>query len=264
MKSRYILLLIIIVLIMTFLVLFLFYPSRDANNPENLTGSLGTAGVFSEDGIVANENLTGELGTLSPTLSGNEVRGGIEDLFPDSKSMHWPNMPIKYTIANCTDYRLNRIGLALEYISNETEVISFQESSDYDIEIICINEQKDRGYVAGEAVLNYYVGTRIYAPSQVYIYHSNHCMNRRPTIEIHEVLHVFGLNHSLESEWGDIMNPYTTGCEAELSLEDSLHLKETYSEENRGNLITGNVVYDAPQIDVRISNILERISNFFK
>jgi hypothetical protein len=178
---------------------------------------------------------TGELGSLNP-ISQNQV----VDKYSKSKEMHWPNLPLKFQFQNCTDYQTNRLNVAMEYISAKIKAISFQSSNDsFDLVFVCSQEQKDRGFVAGEAELNYYVGTSLFAPSKVYIYHAQHCVGRRPTIEIHELMHVFGVNHSSLSDWNDLMNPYTTRCEADISLDTVDYLDSVYSSENLQETIAG-------------------------
>ncbi len=211
----------VIMITIIFAVLFFFIWSEMSN--DNLEKDEGELGSLKAN--LDSENLEGELGTAGPVSSDAE----LVDEFPDSEEFHWPHMPLLYSFDNCSDVQLIRLNQAMDYIKDKTGFLSFEESdSNYDILFECSSEQMDRGFIAGEAKLNYYVDTNLYAPSSVFIYYSQHCINRRPTIEIHEIMHVFGLGHSEEDDWNNVMNPYATRCEAEISDSDLEYLSGIY------------------------------------
>ncbi|MBR9705895.1 hypothetical protein GOV14_02560 [Candidatus Pacearchaeota archaeon] len=191
------------------------------------SGMLGSG----KPGINNDNGLRGNVGRLGSTGLG--VTGGeLVDEFDHFSGMHWGHMPLSYNLINCTSVQVERLTEAMNYITNATHsVINFfeSESENLDLEFLCSREQKDRGFVAGEAELNYYLETNLYAPSTVYIYYAQHCVGRRPTIEIHEILHALGLDHSENDDWDNILNPYTTRCDAEISGEDIKYLLEIYA-----------------------------------
>jgi len=162
----------------------------------------------------------------------------IEDLDPYSNTteMHWDHMPLTYSHLNCTEKHTDRTIQAMEFLENRTSnILSFkaldlQKSNESDITFVCY-EIGNNDLAVGEAIPYFYNNTKIYAPSKINIYKPSHCIDRRPTIEIHEILHLFGLKHveAKDSTWDDIMNPYATRCTADISEKDMNYLLEIYN-----------------------------------
>ncbi|PIN93785.1 hypothetical protein COU54_01560 [Candidatus Pacearchaeota archaeon CG10_big_fil_rev_8_21_14_0_10_31_24] len=162
----------------------------------------------------------------------------IEDLDPYSNTteMHWDHLPLTYSHLNCTEKQTNRTLQAMEFLNNRTsDILAFipldiEKFNKSDITFVC-HETGSNELAIGEAIPHFYNNTLIYAPSQINIYKPSHCIGRRPTIEIHELLHLFGLGHveAKESTWKDIMNPYATRCEADISEKDLTYLLNIYN-----------------------------------
>lgn len=161
-----------------------------------------------------------------------------EDMFPSTVELHWDHMPLTYNYYNCSQSNVDRIIKATDFITNRTEGITFRfinnQTEIPDISFICMNERKmeygDK-YVTNifaEAVPYVYKGLNVYAPSQILIYSINSCPYGRPTTEIHEILHLLGLQHPKYAYEDDIMNLEHIGCTTDITEEELGYLKSIY------------------------------------
>jgi len=150
----------------------------------------------------------------------------------------WENIPIGYSWnEECAEWAdgnySDRIVLALQEISNVTNgSITFQKvpSDDSDIMFICNKSQYySKGEIMAEAKLYKYTGRLAYAPSKIYIYNPNGCKDR-PVVLIHEILHLFGVEHSptTEENFENIMFEKHYDCDAYIYPETVDYLKSIY------------------------------------
>jgi hypothetical protein len=157
----------------------------------------------------------------------NENISYQKDQFSNITELHWTHMPLSYKIINCTDYQKNRIVKAFNQIQKETEnVVSFENVQiNEDITVYCNKEERPTGYydyyTSGESYYQVYenYSNRI-AHAEINFYgitettYSSGC-TIYPDIEIHEILHAFGFEHTNQSN--HIMNPYHTYCPSKLN-----------------------------------------------
>jgi predicted Zn-dependent protease len=173
--------------------------------------------------------------TIPQTQDEANVNG---DKFSNSNETHWNHMPLTYDFYNLSLEKMDRVEQAMTYISNETnDSISFKRvyavENNYtivpDIWFIYVPFRTSETYDSlGYAYVNYTNNIVNYA--DIYLYQNYHCINQRPTIEIHEILHALGLQHveNNQSTWKDIMNPYASGCDMEITQQELNYLKSIY------------------------------------
>lgn len=124
----------------------------------------------------------------------------------------WESFPISYSFTNgeiCGDYEMSRIDSAFSMIESQTNgKISFEKvNKNGSIDVVCRTEYYSgdvRGtYESGEG--GYAASNNIITNGRVNLYHmgggkfSGGCLNI-PNIEIHEILHVFALEHTNSSD----------------------------------------------------------------
>jgi len=180
-------------------------------------------------------------------ISLKDLESYVEDQFPNTYDFHWDHMPITYNADSCSKTfegkMMKDIQNSFIFISNRTDnLITFQEYSmetEADITFICdiggIETKRNRidlGWITeAEAIPYEYPGTNIFAPSEIYIYATHECLGERPILIIHEILHLFNLEHNINpSHTGDIMHPYLSdNCDADILEKDIDYLKSIYS-----------------------------------
>jgi hypothetical protein len=136
---------------------------------------------------------------------------------PDSGYPKWTHFPVSYYFTDgnvCGNYELNRMRRAFSIIANETRnAISFVEKNGGgDINVICSKDYKvgtEPGtYISGEGGYgvrgNEIVSGLIDLSNMGGGKYTGGCINI-PNIEIHEIMHVFALQHSENSH--SIMYP---------------------------------------------------------
>jgi len=134
----------------------------------------------------------------------------FDDPFSETDELHWNHMPLTYGIINesdCYPIRVERIKKAIQEVGRLTEykvqLLSVKNDETPDISFVCI---KDSNYDAvgdvvyetfGEALTEYYPYTNVISNASVFVYGgvSTDCMDY-PTIELHEILHTLGEDHS--------------------------------------------------------------------
>lgn len=151
---------------------------------------------------------------------------------------YYPNMrfnhnDISYSIdSSCPSERLNNIKEALSILQARVNIISFSETGDNpDITISCSDkdiEQEKNTFIAGsggaEGSIPFSGVFYIIPKGDVTLYKEINC--NYPIVEIHEILHVFGFNHSENKE--SIMYPVAS-CNQALTNDIVSELKRLYS-----------------------------------
>ena len=135
------------------------------------------------------------------------------------------------------------INSAVEFIINRTDgIITFKKINEGqpDIFFICENKLSAPsidfyGHNSYDTIAEAEIHTNgnNYVSSVIYIYQSNPCIRKKPVITVHEILHLFGLNHPTETPiWKyDIMKDYISeddSCDHEITKKDLDYLKNIY------------------------------------
>ncbi len=177
-----------------------------------------------------------------PKLEVSNLNSEVKQFYPNMKFNH---NSISYKIDSaCTEEKTNRMIEAFDKLANKTEIISFYSVSvNPDIEVSCSKQEKhaiDKDYfIAGEGGAKEIIQTGRYnvITQGIILLYSNpekflEC--EWPNIELHELLHVFGFNHSEDEN--SLMYAYLESCEQRLDLSIVNDLKKLYSKENLADL----------------------------
>lgn len=147
---------------------------------------------------------------------------------------------------DCGQEKETRLLKAFELISEQIEIINFfQVYESPDIEIICsenknseFEENKDY-FIAGEGGAREIIKSGDYnviTDGVVFLYKypfkTSDC--NIPVVEVHEILHVFGFDHSSNKD--SLMNPLISSCKQKLDSSIVLELKKLYSLDNLADL----------------------------
>lgn len=159
-----------------------------------------------------------------PTYETNKYKE-IEDNFSNIKEFHWNRMPLTYSYGEgCVGQIIKRIESAFEIIENDTEnLILFEEvDNEGNINFICYEEQERsasglfsteylQGLATTDMLGNIINSSKIEFWSVTETTRPSSCWNF-PSLELHEILHAFGFDHSSEEEIYSIMHPYGGGA----------------------------------------------------
>lgn len=161
------------------------------------------------------------------------------DSFPNAQGLHWTHMPVTYSFADnfsCGRSEPNYIIKAFREIQNETnKIVRFEQvESNGDIAINCkkdFNMNKTAGtYQVGDALISNLEGNRI-INGELNFYIVSNTINAGSCsyadIEVHEILHTFGFDHT--SEKNNIMNPVVSYCPTHLNEDILNKLLSTYN-----------------------------------
>jgi len=176
-----------------------------------------------------------------------KLSGNVSQFYPNMKFNH---NSISYKIdGNCNNEKKQRITEAFIELAEKIGVINFYPvSENHDIEVSCTENFKDAikkdFFIAGEGGAREIIQTGRYniILNGIILLFANPQKAVKcnwPNIEIHELIHVFGFDHSQNKE--SLMYPYLETCDQK--LDDSIinKLKELYSEENLPDLYFSNL-----------------------
>jgi len=210
--------------------------------------------VVSAAGYLLYMNIPGEPMALNPVVK-ESPKLEVENLSYAVKQFH-PNMKfnhnsISYTIDSaCSEEKKNRMIEAFNELSDKVGIISFYSVIENpDIEISCSEDEKtsvDEDYfIAGEGGAKEIIQTdryNIITNGIILLYWNPHgAVNCDwSNIELHELLHVFGFEHSKDEN--SLMYPYLESCEQRLAQSIIDDLKELYSQPNLADLYFEKVV----------------------
>jgi hypothetical protein len=176
------------------------------------------------------------------------IIGSAVQFYPNMKFNH--NEIIYLIDATCSPAKVRRVIEAFNQLSTSVPEISFHRklssSPKQDIEVSCSPESKyleNEGlnvtFIAGEG------GARAIVPTGEYyiitdgllLLHENPKGFKQcewPNIELHELLHVFGFNHSEDT--ADLLYPFVESCDQRISKSVIERLRELYSIKNLPDL----------------------------
>tara|TARA_Y100000310_G_C20589274_1_gene767094 strand:+ start:155 stop:1120 length:966 start_codon:yes stop_codon:yes gene_type:complete len=192
-------------------------------------------------------NLPGEPESLRAIIEPAELEVGnlsyeVKQFYPNMKFNH---NSITYKIdIQCSNEKTNRMLEAFDELETNIGIINFQQvSQNPDIEVSCSDLEKnlieEDYFIAGEGGAKEIIQTGKYniITQGVILLHENPKRSKKcewPNIELHELLHVFGFDHS--SDESSLMYPYLEDCNQKLDESIILNLKEIYSKENLADL----------------------------
>lgn len=149
-----------------------------------------------------------------------------------AKNLRFNHKVISYAIDNsCSQTRKNAMLEAFLLFSNEMKIISFYETGgNADIDIGCSDDYIELGenlFAAGEGGPSRIINTSLFKTiekGKIWIYDDPRC--NYPTVEIHELLHVFGFDHSPDPN--NIMYN-TSSCDQRISKDMIELINKLYS-----------------------------------
>ncbi len=172
----------------------------------------------------------------------------VRQFYPNMKFNH---NSISYEIDSaCSEEKNQRMIEAFNELENKVGIISFYPVSiEPDIEVSCserekLSVQKDY-FIAGEGGAKEIIQTRRYnvITNGIVLLHGNpHGFYKCewPNIELHELLHVFGFDHSQDKD--SLMYRYLESCDQKLDEGIINDLKQLYSQKNLADLYFERVV----------------------
>ncbi|MDP2925009.1 MAG: CARDB domain-containing protein [Nanoarchaeota archaeon] len=164
----------------------------------------------------------------------------VKQFYPNMKFNH--NNISYFIYADCDLAKSSRVIKAFNILSEEIGYINFYDSiKNADIEVICSENDKQKlnsekeFFIAGEGGAREIVKTGknnviINGTILLYKYSQNYKQCNAPNVEIHELIHVFGFDHSENKN--SLMNPYLISCNQKIDESIVLELKRLYSESN--------------------------------
>ena len=171
--------------------------------------------------------------------------GNISTQMQFYKNMRFPTTSISYKIEdNCSLEKKNEMTDAFNYLQNLTLLRFYPVDTTEDVTVSCDNEviPSDSGkgfFVAGEGGPTKVIpGENFYTILQgkILLLKSSNC--ERPNIEIHELLHVLGFDHSKNSN--NIMYPISD-CSQTIGSEIPSKINEIYSFPSYPDLKLSNI-----------------------
>lgn len=186
--------------------------------------------------------------------------GNISSEMQFYPNMRYPSSNISYHIdSNCSLRKKTDMTRAFNYLANLTVLNFYSVDNNQEITVSCDDQVKPSGngyFVAGEggptkviAGDNFYVIFK----GKVLLLRSYSCS--KPNIEIHELLHALGFNHSKNKN--NIMYPISD-CSQTLGTEIPQKIDELYSYPSYPDLKVANA---SAQIDGRYLNLNVSINN---
>jgi len=172
----------------------------------------------------------------------------VNQFYPNMKFNH--NTIIYKIDPNCNEKQKARMLKAFDIVSAKISLITFQENlEEPDIEVSCTENQeediKENHFIAGEGGAKEIIKTgrfNVITQGTIYLYNNLETKSidcEYPNVEIHELMHVFGFDHSEDKN--SLMFPLLNSCDQELDQSIIIQLNELYSKENLPDLYFQNV-----------------------
>lgn len=174
-------------------------------------------------------------------LKVSNFSSAVKQFYPNIKFNH---NSISYSIASdCADEKKNNMLEAFNELQSKVGIISFYSSTNNpDIEVSCSEKEKDSieedYFIAGEGGAKEIIQTgryNIITQGVILLYEERRGIKCDwPNVELHELLHVFGFEHSQDKN--SLMFQYLESCSQKLDESIIKTLKELYSKENLPDL----------------------------
>jgi len=211
----FVLVLLVLILIFLLYILWQYFPSERIPTTANLP------------------DVGFDTGNLSYTVS---------QFYPNMKFNH---NDLSYSIEDiCNSDKRSRMIEAFRLLREEVPVITFREvDEDADINVICSKTAEGTTgknfFVAGEGGAEEIIQTKKYnviTKGIVLLYENPHnaIQCSWPNVELHELMHVFGFEHSQDEE--SLMYPYLESCTQKLDEDIINDLNELYGQPNLPDL----------------------------
>jgi len=167
----------------------------------------------------------------------------VKQFYPNMKFNH---NTISYKIdVVCDAKKRGRVISAFDELSYNVNIIKFYESQENpDIEVICDKEKEtnvnDDHFIAGEGGANEIIQTgkfNVINKGLILLYDNSDLRTLEcsyPNVELHELMHVFGFDHSSNKE--SLMYPYLDSCNQKLDNSIIEKLNSLYSQPNLPDL----------------------------
>lgn len=175
--------------------------------------------------------------------------GVIENL-TNRSNQFFPNMKFNHNVISydidrfCEEEKGKRMIEAFNEFSDIIEFVTFYESSENpDIRVVCSekdidNLEEKEYFIAGEGGAKEVIQTGRYniITDGIILLYTNPKFSKCdwPNIELHELLHVFGFDHT--NNKNSLMYPLLTSCDQKIEPFIVNELKRLYSEENLADL----------------------------
>ena len=152
-------------------------------------------------------------------------------------NMRFPEKQISYNIdSECDSGKENNVIESFNILSNKTGLLSFAKAdgvNNAEISISCQNAEikaklRDKYYIAGEGGPTKIINTSFFyviKQGEILLTYINSGCDY-PVVELHELLHVLGFDHSSNPE--SIMYP-TSSCSQRITQDITTELKRLYS-----------------------------------
>ncbi len=208
--------------------------------------------VFLIAGYLLYLNLPGEPQVLDAVIPNTQlevsnISSAVGQFYLNMKFNH---NSISYNIASdCSEEKKDRMIEAFNELKNKVGIISFySDFNNPDIEVSCSENTKHsiekEYFIAGEGGAKEIIQTGRYnviTQGVILLYGEKKGIECDwPNIELHELLHVFGFDHS--SDKNSLMFQYLESCSQKLDESIINTLKELYSKENFPDLYFDNVI----------------------
>jgi hypothetical protein len=189
------------------------------------------------DFITNSNTYSSTLTSLSTNINSNQNENP-ENTKIESSEPHWEYMPVSYSFSNpedCGGFQTRRILRAFDEISNATQnkITFIQLNNSGSINIICNKNflpSDEPGLLqSGEATVSSLGNIILSADINFYNTagdnYNGGCRNY-PDVEIHEILHAFGIPHTDEEY--NIMNPIGSYCPTKINQDIIDYLLDIY------------------------------------
>ena len=170
------------------------------------------------------------------------IKYGATPVFAENLRFNHNN--ISYLIeSSCSETRRNSMLEAFEIFEKEMEIINFYEvNNEADIEVGCSDDYISVGenlFAAGEGGPSRIINTsgfKVIEKGKIWLYDDQRC--DYPIVELHELLHVFGFDHT-ENPSSIMYN--TSKCNQKMTSDMIQLIRELYSIEPRADILIENL-----------------------
>jgi hypothetical protein len=170
--------------------------------------------------------------------------------YPSGHLQYYPNMKFNHNVITysidpaCSVKKITKIEKAFIMLNGEVNEISFKEEQNGDINIVCENKNvpsETEGYfIAGEGGPTSVINTSLFYvinKGEVLLFNDKTSCDD-PIVEMHEILHVFGFEHSTNK---DSLMYSVASCQQVFTKDIRDELKRLYTIENLPELYFSDI-----------------------